>query len=124
MEATFYGVPKLGLLCIVAINGRWSQSELDCDASPSCFFHHVNVPMWRIFLDLGKGSMISVSPRGVFPGDGVGAIIDRSCRSGGEGQGHIAFSFFSRVISINMVVISLIPLSLRDFDVTMYPPLE
>jgi hypothetical protein len=82
-EAVTFGVPKRRLQCVVAIQGRWSHSELgSCDLS--IFFLQADAPMRRIFRDLGKGSMVGVAPSGMFLGGGVDPRALRSCRCGGE----------------------------------------
>lgn len=121
-EAATFGVPKRRLQCIVAIQGRWSHSELG-SCNPSIFFLQADAPMRRIFGDLGKGSMAGVAPSGKFPGGGVDPRALRSCRRGGEDQGpDCVFIFLSLVFSVKELALSYIPLSFRGFDVTLYPP--
>jgi hypothetical protein len=86
------------------------------------------VPMWRIFPglgSLGKGSTAGVAPNGLFPGGSAGTRASRSRRCGGEEkEPDCGFTLFSNVFLVKVLVLSSISLSLRDFAVNLYPPLN
>jgi hypothetical protein len=112
-------------LCIVVIYDRWSHSDLRYDGGPSFFFLQDVVPMRRIFSDLDKGSTTDVAQSGLFLGGTAGTRALRSHRCGGEDKGADCVStLLPNIFLVKVLALSYIPLSLRDFVVNLYPPLD